>query len=78
MSKQVEVNGGGCLGCVGFILGCIALWAIVFGVTIDGKHHEMSCSCKKGVELQSATKATSAPVAKPKPSSAPLPEWNPQ
>lgn len=41
---------GGC-GCLGLIVTIVALWALIFGVTYGGKHHEMSCSCNRGVEV---------------------------
>jgi hypothetical protein len=49
----VAKNGddGGC-GCLGFIAFLIVLWALVFGVTIDGKHYGLSCSVAQGVEIQ--------------------------
>ncbi len=39
-------------GCITIILGILALWALVFGVTIDGKHYGVAgCSCDGGVEI---------------------------
>lgn len=52
-----SVGGGcGCLGCFTTILIIIAFWALLFGVTIDGKHYGISeCSCEKGVEIDTGT-----------------------
>ena len=50
MSKSSS-SGGGC-GCISIILGCIALWAVLFGVTINGKHYGLvDCSTNKGVTI---------------------------
>lgn len=40
----------GC-GCITFIATVILLWAVLFGLTVDGKHYGMSCSRERGVEL---------------------------
>lgn len=51
VSKKVEVqaNGGGCFS---LILGIILLWALLFGVTINGKHYGIrDCSSEHGVEI---------------------------
>jgi hypothetical protein len=47
-------SGGGasCSGCLAVILFIILIWALVFGVTIGGKHYGISCSCAKGVEVE--------------------------
>jgi hypothetical protein len=50
MSKAKSSSGGGC-GCVSLILTCVVVWAVIFGVTIGGKHYGMSCSCKRGVDV---------------------------
>ena len=34
-----------------FICTWMFLWALLFGFTINGTHHEVSCSCNKGVEV---------------------------
>ena len=39
----------GCLGCLSTILVIIALWALLFGVTIGDKHYGISCTCNRGV-----------------------------
>ena len=39
-------------GCLTVIVVCIALWALVFGVTVDGKHHGLSCSSEDGVKVE--------------------------
>lgn len=48
MSKSS--NGGG--GCLRVILGLLFIWALVFGVSVGGKHYGLkNCSCDKGVEI---------------------------
>jgi len=53
---KVRVNNGGsgcgCFGCLGFIAFCVILWALVFGVTIGGRHYGMSCSMEHGVQFE--------------------------
>ena len=47
-----DENNGGCLGCLGVILVTVMIWALLFGVTIGGKHYGIKdCSVEKGVEL---------------------------
>ena len=46
----VKVNTGGCGGCLTTILVIIFIWALLFGVTIDGKHYGISCNCS-GVHI---------------------------
>jgi hypothetical protein len=41
----------GC-GCLSVILTVLAIWALIFGVTVGGKHHELGCSCSKGVVIE--------------------------
>jgi len=43
-------GGGGC-GCLSFVVFILLLWALVFGVSWGGKHHEINCSQNRGVEL---------------------------
>lgn len=31
-------------GCIGFILFCFVVWALLFGININGKHHGLSCA----------------------------------
>lgn len=43
---------GGCCGCVSAIFVIIALWALIFGVTVSGKHYGISgCDMKNGVKI---------------------------
>lgn len=42
----------GCSGCLFWIVAILALWALFFGVTVDGKHYGISCSTERGVEVQ--------------------------
>ena len=51
MSKKVEVNYG-CSGCIGFIATVLVLWAFIFGVTVSGRHYDLSCSCDRGVVVE--------------------------
>lgn len=41
-----------CTGCLAIVLACVALWALLFGVTWNGKTHGISCSCARGVEVK--------------------------
>jgi hypothetical protein len=52
MSKQAGNggNGGGC-GCVGLIASILFIWALVFGVNVNGKHYGMDgCNCN-GIQI---------------------------
>lgn len=43
---------GGGMGCVSTILVCVLAWALLFGVTVSGKHYGLKdCSCARGVEI---------------------------
>lgn len=44
-------NYSGCGGCLGVILLVFVLWALIFGVTIGGRHHSIGCSVTNGVEV---------------------------
>ena len=47
--SSVSVSCGGCLGTVLLI---VAVWALVFGVTVDGKHYGVSgCDATHGVKV---------------------------
>jgi hypothetical protein len=49
MSKKT--GGSGC-GCISLIATCLFVWALIFGVTIDGKHYGMNgCDSDKGVVI---------------------------
>ena len=42
----------GCGGLVTIILAVLFIWALLFGVTIDGKHYGLSgCDPEKGLEI---------------------------
>jgi hypothetical protein len=48
-NEEYEV---GCVGCLSTIMLMIAVWALLFGVTINGKHYGLSgCSCSRGVVI---------------------------
>jgi len=49
---ELELNTGGCLGCIGTVVAIIVLWALIFGVTIGGQHYGLNCSCNDGVEVE--------------------------
>ena len=45
-------SSGGCCGCITFPIFCLILWALIFGVTVGGKHYGVSgCSRAGGVEF---------------------------
>lgn len=41
-------SNGGCLSLIVFIL---LVWALIFGVTWNGKHHGINCSTERGVGI---------------------------
>lgn len=49
MSKQ---SGDGDTGCLGCVLSVLLVWALVFGVTVGGRHYGVFCSPDKGVEIK--------------------------
>lgn len=51
MSNKSTSTSVGCGGCTSFIIGGLVIWAFIFGVTYDGKHHDVSCSCNRGVVI---------------------------
>lgn len=60
-----EKSRGG-LGCIGTVLTVIVLWALLFGVTIGGRHYGISCSATRGVEFHSGTLLPSPDAPEPK------------
>lgn len=42
---------GGC-GCLSIVVFCLLMWALVFGVTVEGKHYAIGCSCDEGVAVR--------------------------
>jgi len=53
MSKSNDGSGCGCgcFGCLGVIAFGFIIWALCFGITIDGVHHTIGCSTGSGVEV---------------------------
>ena len=41
----------GC-GCLSPILGFLLIWALLFGVTVGGRHYFIDCSCAHGVSVE--------------------------
>lgn len=56
MPQNVHVSTGNPMGCLMLIITCMVLWGACFGVTVNGKHHEINCSCDDGVSVQSTPK----------------------
>lgn len=55
MSDDNDGCGCGC-GCslatvISLILAGLLLWALVFGVTVDGRHYMLGLSCDRGIEF---------------------------
>lgn len=46
-------SGGGC-GCLGIITFVFIIWALLFGVTVDGTHYDVGCGCDNGVEVNTS------------------------
>jgi hypothetical protein len=36
-------------GCAATIVAGLVVWAFLFGVTWDGRHYDVSCTCRRGV-----------------------------
>lgn len=52
MSESSKSEAGGCCGCISVVLMLVALWGLVFGVTIDGKHYGIAtCDTKRGLVI---------------------------
>ena len=52
MGENKSSNDGGCCGCITLVLFILAVWALLFGVTIDGKRYGLSaCSVERGLEI---------------------------
>lgn len=44
-------SGGGC-GCFSIVFVVVGLWALIFGVTVNGKHYGISgCDSTHGVQV---------------------------
>lgn len=44
-------NNSGGIGCLPLILFGFLIWALLFGLTVDGKHYGVSCNCADGVKV---------------------------
>lgn len=51
MNDKTTASGGGCGGCLVVILFLLVAWALMFGVTADGRHYDLDCSCDHGVQV---------------------------
>ncbi len=51
MSETSTGNGGSEWGCLPLILTILVLWALLFGVSFDGRHYGIGCSCDRGVTV---------------------------
>lgn len=52
-----EAKSGGCLGCIGIILAILIMWALLFGVTVGGKHYGLSsCDTHHGLKIDGDNK----------------------
>jgi hypothetical protein len=40
------------LGCIPLVITICVLWFLLFGLTWDGTHYDLNCSCSRGVELE--------------------------
>lgn len=52
-----DEKGSGC-GCLGLVILCLTLWALLFGVTWGGKHYGVGCTRAKGIEFKRSPEAT--------------------
>lgn len=48
--SESSSSGGGC-GCITIVVTCLFFWALIFGVTVGGKHYGLSCSTEHGVQV---------------------------
>ena len=51
---KVFINGD-FMSTIKLILGLVFLWALLFGVQVDGKYYGFVCSCDSGVILHNGT-----------------------
>jgi hypothetical protein len=61
-TTSVEVNTGpkGCAGCLITILAIMGIWALLFGVNINGKHYGLSCGTN-GVDIDTPAPKKTTP-----------------
>ncbi len=48
--REPSSSGGGC-GCLSLVVFCLLIWALLFGVTVNGTHYGITCSMARGVEV---------------------------
>lgn len=54
---KIAIKSTSCMGCIGIILAILTLWAIIFGVTVNGKHYGLtSCKTDGGVHIDTSDK----------------------
>jgi hypothetical protein len=46
-----------CFGCLTFLLFIFFIWAIFFGVTINGTHYGISCDRHRGINIETRMEA---------------------
>jgi hypothetical protein len=57
VSKRSADNSGGGCGCISLVAGVLFVWALLFGVTIDGRHYGLSgCSSADGLQIDRGSK----------------------
>lgn len=39
-------------GCFPAIVSILFFWALIFGVTYNGRHYTINCSCERGVVIE--------------------------
>jgi hypothetical protein len=55
-------GGCGCWGCFSVVFALLLAWALLFGVTVGGRHYGMSCSMDRGVEVRWGEDLPEAPA----------------
>lgn len=50
-SKSSGGGGGGGCGCLSIVVFFLLMWALIFGVTFEGKHYSIGCGCDESVSV---------------------------